>query len=269
MLLGLVFILSACTLPSPNPRPDTPPPTRYSVTVVSNQIDAGLITVSPQGPYLAGTSVTFTAPSLPDYAFVAWHVQNMTYDTPTITLTIEQNLTIEAEFRFVEPEDEDPVDPGPVDPDPTEPDPTDPVDPDPTEPDPVDPDPTEPDPTEPDPVDPDPTDPDPVDDALNPDVFTDEVVFGDTPSLRLSSNRQGVTFTLSHESYVLNQNTTIEAPTVEGYRFVYWYDVNFNRIISYDRSINLLMSRNQRLRAVYEEVGVVRLYVENNIELDG
>lgn len=249
LILGLVFVLSACTLPSPNPRPNNLEPVLYTLTVMSNDINPALINVSPEGPYLSGTQVTLTAPTFSDYDFIAWQVQNgQRYETETLTLTIESNLTIEAIYRYIEPEDIDPTEPDPVDPNPVDPDPSDPVDPNPS--------------------DPDPTDPDPIDDELTPDVFTQEVVFGDSPSLRLSSNLEGVSFTLSHETYTLNQNTMIEAPLREGYRFVYWYDVNFNRIVSYDRQISLLMSRNQRLRAIYEQNDVVRLYLENNIQQD-
>ena len=269
-ILALVWVLSACTLPSPNPRPNDPEPVRHTLTVLSNDINPSLVNVSPSGPYLTGTQVTLTAPTLSDYVFVAWQVQNGDrYETDVITLTVTQNVTIEVIFEFIEPTDPDPVDPDPVDPDPVDPDPTDPdpVDPDPLDPDPTDPDPVDPDPVDPDPVDPNPVDPDPVDPTLESDTFTTEVVYGSSPSLTLSSNAGTSAFTLSHETFVLNQNTTIEAPIVEGYRFVYWYDVNFNRVFAYSRQINVQMARNQRLRAIYEQDNVARLYLENNVDL--
>lgn len=102
---------------------------------------------------------------------------------------------------------------------------------------------------------------------LEADTFYEGLLYGSDPSLRISSNQPNLNVTLSHETFTLDQTIEIEAPIIEGQRFVYWLDLDFNRIVSYERQMSLRMSRNQRLLAVYEAEEVRRIHLENNANL--
>ena len=104
---------------------------------------------------------------------------------------------------------------------------------------------------------------------LEADTLYEGPLYGSDPTLRLSANQPNVNVTLSHETFTLDQTIEIEAPIIEGHRFVYWLDLDFNRIVSYERQINLRMSRNQRLLAVYDREDVRRIHLENNANVTG
>ena len=88
------------------------------------------------------------------------------------------------------------------------------------------------------------------------------------PSLTYGSNLSSSSISVSTTQWVINQNVQLTASNVAGYRFVYWYDVNFNRIVSFDSTLSVVMDGPKRFRAVYEKENSLRVYIESNVSHD-
>ena len=89
-ILSFLFIYSCSTedegtiapvVQTPQPEPDTPAPTQYTITVIA--ADGGSVTAG--GTYDAGTVITITASADDGYEFIGWTGSEVTSNEVSIT----------------------------------------------------------------------------------------------------------------------------------------------------------------------------------------
>ena len=85
--------------PKPEPKPE--PPKTYTVAAAANPPNGGTVSLSPNyASYHAGTHLTVTATPRAGYTFAGWS-ERPASESSIITITVEDNLTLTANFQRV------------------------------------------------------------------------------------------------------------------------------------------------------------------------